>query len=82
MATSSWAQAIFSCSHTRCGGRPIATIIVLTIRKFVDGGVKTSHAARNLRAAIFRRVSAGLSGAALREAIAVAVHPEDVEVVG
>jgi hypothetical protein len=51
---------------------------VPTIRRYVDAGVKTSHAARNLRAAIFRQVSAGLSGAALREAIAVAVHLEDV----
>jgi hypothetical protein len=33
-------------------------------------------------AAIFRGVSAGLSGAALRETIAVAVHLEDVDMVG
>jgi hypothetical protein len=44
----------------------------------INGGAKPGHAG----AAVFRGGSVGLSGAALSETIVVAVHLEDVDVVG
>ena len=53
----------------------------------VNGGVKSGHSGYALPAVScvrgdFRGVSAGLSGAALGETIAVAVHLKDADVVG